>query len=54
MKTLFLLFTCDECKSRDSRRLRGIFATLLQVQQAIYVLAENGVINDVDAELLQA
>lgn len=51
---LFLLFTCDEWKSRDSRRLRGIFATLLQAKQAIFVLAENEVISNVDSEILQA
>lgn len=51
---LFLLFTCDEWKSRDSRRLRGIFATLLQAKQAIFVLVENEVISSVDSEMLQA
>ena len=49
---LFLLFTCDLVKSYQSLRLRGIFATTLQVRQAIQVLAENGVINSVDAEML--
>ena len=42
---IYLLFTCDCWKSRDSRVLRGVFIDLNKLEDAKYTLVKNKVVN---------